>query len=543
MQSGPRVLLLTVALVAAGPRGLSQAPAGTPTPPVKEFVKSEPYVERMRKQGEVLELTFKDALARALAHNLQIRIENYNQAVSEQRIRAARGFYDPAFSFSAGINSNKNPLSGAGLSLGAGITSVSKFGPSVAQNIPGGGAFTLGLSNNRSLDQTTPGLLINPAFNSSLGFSYTQPLFRGAFTQTAFLRQIRILNLDARITESQFRRTVSEVIQAVQNQYWELVYALESYETQRQSRELALTQYETTRQKVMAGLLTPVALTSARAEVAIRDQATIQAEVQIINAQNGLKQLLAPDPKDPIWNPTVVPVDQPKVQEFKGTMEEAIQTAISRRPELLQLDLQLEQNAIDRQYLKQETRPTVNLTSSLTSLGYAGKVLDPTTGLPLSQHSAFGGYGTSWKQIFGFDFFSWGFGLDIQIPLRNRTALAELAQSQIGQQKLQSQLKNTQQAVIVEVRNAYQVIGVQKKNLEAARLARQLSQEQLDGETARFEAGFTTNFEVQRYQRDLADAKVRELRALVDYQEAVIALLKATDQIVDSNDIAIARRK
>jgi outer membrane protein TolC len=185
----------------------------------------------------------------------------------------------------------------------------------------------------------------------------------------------------------------------------------------------------------------------------------------------------------------------------------------------------------------------VNFTTSLTSLGYAGKILDPTTGLPLTQHPAFGGYGTSWKQVFGFDFFSWGFGLDIQIPLRNRTALAELAQSKIGQQKLQGQLKNSQQSVIVEVRNAYQVIEVQRKNLEAARLARQLSQEQLDGETARFEAGFTTNFEVQRYQRDLADAKVRELRALIDYQEAVIALQKATDQIIDSNDIAIARGK
>jgi outer membrane protein TolC len=541
MQSGLRVSLVILALLAAGSRGLSQAPAA-PATQAKEFAKSEPYIERMRKQGEVLELSFKDALLRALTHNLRIRIENYNQALSAERIRQARGYYDPALSFSTGINSNKNPVSGSGLSLGAGITSVSKFGPSLSQYLPGGGSFSLGLSNNRSFDKTST-LLVNPTFNSSLRFSFTQPLLRGGFFQTAITRQLRILNLDARITESQFRQTVSEVVQAVQNQYWELVYAVENYETQRQSRGLALAQYETTRQKVIVGLLTPVALTSARTEVAIRDQATIQAEVQIINAQNGLKRLLAPDPKDPIWNPTLIPVDQPRILELKGTLEEAIQTAIIRRPELLQIDLQLAQNAVDEEYLKRQTRPALNLTTALTSLGYAGKILDPTTGLPVTQHAAFGGYGTSWKQVFGFDFFSWGFGLDIQIPLRNRTALAELAQNQIGQKKLQGQLKNSQQSVIVEVRNAYQVIEVQKKNLEAARLARQLSQEQLEGETARFEAGFTTNFEVQRYQRDLADAKVRELRALIDYQEAVSALQKATDQIIDANDIVIARGK
>lgn len=539
-KQGLPVLVLVLAVLVAG----SRAPCQTPAPPavqLKEFTKSEPYVERMRKQGEVLELTYKDALSRALTSNLQIRVESYNQALSEQKIRAARGYFNPALSFSAGVNSNRTPLAGAGLSLATGITSVSNFGPSLSQNVPGGGALTMGLTNSRTFDQTTPGLPVNPLFNSSFGITFTQPLFRGAFAQSAYAHQITILNLDAKITESQFRQVVSQVIQAAENQYWELVYAIENYETQRQSRELAVAQYEAARQKVSAGLLTPVAATSSRAEVALRDQATIQAEVQIISAENGLKQLLAPDPNDSIWKPTIVPVDRPTLQEYKGTMEQAIQTAVARRPELVQLDLQLNENAVDQQFLKRETRPAINLTTSLTSLGYAGKVVNPTTGLPMTQHLAYGSYGTSWSQVFGFDYFNWGFGLNVQVPFRNRTALAQLAQSQIGRQQLQKQIKQTQQSVIVEVRNAYQLIEVQKKNFEAARLASQLSQEQLDGQTARFQAGFASNFEVQIYQRDLADAKVRELRALIDYQEAVIALQKAIDQIIDSNDIQLAR--
>jgi len=57
-----------------------------------------------------------------------------------------------------------------------------------------------------------------------------------------------------------------------------------------------------------------------------------------------------------------------------------------------------------------------------------------------------------------------------------------------------------------------------------------------------FEAGLSTNFEVLRYQRDLADARVRELRAIVDYQIGVTALRKAMFTIVDDNDIVSAKR-
>jgi hypothetical protein len=44
-----------------------------------------------------------------------------------------------------------------------------------------------------------------------------------------------------------------------------------------------------------------------------------------------------------------------------------------------------------------------------------------------------------------------------------------------------------------------------------------------------------------RYQRDLADARVQELRAIVDYEIALATLRKATAQIIDDNDLVIAR--
>ena len=51
----------------------------------------------------------------------------------------------------------------------------------------------------------------------------------------------------------------------------------------------------------------------------------------------------------------------------------------------------------------------------------------------------------------------------------------------------------------------------------------------------------STDFELLRYQRDLVDARVRELRALVDLQEAMIALQKSTDSLLEANGVDIKR--
>ena len=545
-------LASVLALSCAGPAaGQQSATAG-----------SEPYVDRMRKQGRVLELALRDAIEMALKQNLDIAVQNYNTDLSRLRLWGARGFYDPTFSFSAGANSSTTPTTSvlqaatgsgsdsAANSIPTQVTGASQFASTFLQNIPGGGAFNASFTNARNTSNDAFSL-VNPLFGTGLNISFTQALWRG-FRRTSIRHQLRILSLDSKISDSQFRQTVSEILLRVHNQYWNLVFALESYESHRQSRDLALVQQENTGQRVQSGLLTPVALTSAKAEVAIREQDMIQAEVQIINAENALKRLLAPDPRSPVWTGGILPADRPGMQEIGVTLDQAIEAALKARQELEQIDLQLQQNDADRVYFKNAARPSLSLNTNFGSIGRAGEVfapvfdsggLVPSSRVALEDNPAFGGYLTSWRQMLGFDFPNWGVNVSLEVPIRNRSLRAQVQESGVQRLQLESRVKGTQQDIIVEVRNAFETVQLQRKALEAARLGRELSEEQLNGETARFAVGFTTTFEVLRYQRDLSDAKVRELRALIDYQLAVSSLRKAMDQIADANDIVIARHK
>ena len=161
-------------------------------------------------------------------------------------------------------------------------------------------------------------------------------------------------------------------MQQVQNQYWELVYAVEANETQRQSVELAAIQHENNRKRVEIGVMAPIEITSSQAEIARREQEMIQSEVQIISAQNALKRLLASDPGASIWNVVLIPTDVPQIEDVQISLVESIHTAIERRPELEQIQLQMEQNEVDRVTTKRMENPA--LTCEAISLPIALQV-------------------------------------------------------------------------------------------------------------------------------------------------------------------------
>lgn len=524
----------------------------------EEYGLPESWVDHVRREGAVVDLSLKDAIKLALTNNLEIAIEEFNEDLNRERIINTRGFYDPVLNLRVGWSSRETPTTSI-LTAGAGIPintfNQLEMNSSLEQNVPGGGAFSLSFNNNRSATNSIFNFM-NPQFGSNFDLTFRQPLWRG-FLQTQTERQLRIQNLNSQITESQFRRKVSEIVQQVENQYWELVFAIENHEIQRQSMHLAIVQHENNKKRVEIGVSAPIEVTSSRADVASREQEMIQAEVRIINSQNALKRMLAPDPRATIWNLTLIPTDRPQVKELQITMEQAMETALQRRPEIEEVHLRLQQNGVDREYYKKQGKPSLNLTGNTSWTGRAGRIFrdvfidrdgdgvpetragrEPNPGNPF-----FGDFGNAWSQVFGFEYFNYGVFLDIQIPLRNRSNQAQLAETGINERQLLSQLKNQQQLIIVDVRNAYESIATQKKRLEAARMARQLSQEQLEGETKRFQAGLSTNFEVLRYQRDLALTQVQELRALIDYQQALTALEKAMYTIIDSNDIALAKER
>ena len=515
----------------------------------QEFPSTRPYVERVRSEGGYLDLSLKEAVRLALINNLEIAIEDFNEDVTEQRIFATRGDYDPVLSFTTGWNSSEWPATSileAGRDIPTTLQRGFRLESSVQQPVRGGGSLQLTLNNVRNSTNSLFSI-INPNFQSFFDFTFTQPLWRG-FRQTATERQLKLYNLDRHINESQFKERVSNIILRLQTEYWELVSAIDIHETRRQSREQAVLQHELNKRRVAVGISAPMEVSRTRAEVSRREQTTIQAEVQIVVRQNALKKLLTPDRSATLWNLTLIPTDRPQIRPLGITLEDAIDEALKRRPELERLNLQLEQNGIDRDFYQKEGKPRINLSASLGSYGRSGQVFKnvdffgPQSREPDPTNPFYGNFTNSMGQALGFDYISYGIFVDVEIPLRNRRNEGQLAETAIAERRLRHQHREQEQLIVEQVRNAYERLGIQKRELDMSALAVRFAEEQLELETKRFKAGLSTNFELLQYQRDVAEARLSELRSQIDYQLALTDLRKAMNTIIDAQDVAVAQR-
>ena len=75
-----------------------------------------------------------------------------------------------------------------------------------------------------------------------------------------------------------------------------------------------------------------------------------------------------------------------------------------------------------------------------------------------------------------------------------------------------------------QVREAVGQIDNSWQRVQAAQTAREATQQQLTAEERRNSVGLSTTLELQVRQRELANARVNELQAMIDYNRALIQL-------------------
>lgn len=500
-------------------------------------------VEQAEKDGTALPISLKDLTKLALQNNLDIAISDTNEKLYEQRILQAYGPYDPAISATLGYQSTKRPntnLTNRSTLGNFNSTTFANWNVQFTQNIPTGGGI-VGTYNNSRSDTNQQFALFSPQYASSLSIQLTQPLNRNRRIDQ-IRGTIRLANLDTKINDSQFKQTVTSTIATIQGMYWDLVGAIHDFEIKRDSVKLAQISLLNNTKEVEIGVLPNISITEARAEMATRSVDMYSSREAIAVAENNLRAVVSPDRNADIWQKVIVPTDTPDFKEYQVDRAKAVESALQNRPELEQYRLQMEENETNHQLDQNQKKWQVDFVASYGASGVAGpQSVNLQTGEPQIDPSLIGGIGVANSTLFTGGFTNWFTGFNLQIPLRNRSLEAQLAQLKIQHQQIEMNRTNTEQKIIVQVRNAIEDLETNKQRVETAQVALQLSQEQLDGETRRFEAGMSQNFLVLQRQQDLATAKGTELQALIAYKKSIINLQQAMYTLLDSNDFEVAK--
>jgi HAE1 family hydrophobic/amphiphilic exporter-1 len=528
-----------------------------------------------------LTLTLNEAIRRALENNNDIEVARNDVRFAETQLRSLQGIYDPVFTFNPQLNnlvqSQQSTLGGGSDQSGTVTTTDLTSNNSLNKFFSrGGGNYEFFFNNNRRTTNSRFNTL-NPVYSASLGVTFTQPLWRDRSIDNN-RRQIRIQRKRLEQSDADFRRRTIEVITQVQRAYWDLVFALRDQQNQLANLNLTRENLRRVEAQIAAGAVAPLERAEVMTELSRREADVLVTSQAISVAENNLKQLILRDPLAPEWSAQLTPTDQPTFDATPVNLNDALAEARSNRPELRRLSLQRDINSIDIQYFKNQTRPRIDLQATLATTGLSGSPVGTAGDVPLiagppeASTSAFlldqinqlralqglppalvpnittdsgvptnlvGGYGRTLRNLFTFDTRNVVLGVNIQLPLRNRTAEANLAGANIQRTQLEASMRLQEQVVEVEVRNAAQNVETSRRRVLAARAARENAELQLQGEQRLYQVGRSTTFLLFQRENTLTNARNAELRAETDYNKALADLQRATSTTLRVNNVIV----
>jgi len=541
---------------------------------------NSPRIDQLIHDG-ALELSMQEAVELALENSMDIVVQRYNPWFADVGILKANsgGFggvtpgavfggstannpllnYDPVITTTLSIDDRNipvnNPLTsgtGTGLSSLARLTlHTSTFNTQYAQGFQTGTTFFTAWDNTRN-SSTSAANLFNPSVTSTIFVGFQQQLLNG-FGRSVNTRNIRIAKNNRKIADWAFTQQAITTVTNTINAYWELVFARENVKVQQQAVTVAEKLYNDNKKQLEIGTMAPLDVTRAESELATDRQNLIVAQTVHLQDQQALKNAISKNPLAPNFvNVEIIPTDSPSRPEAieAPSFEEAAKEAFAKRPELQEQALNLVNSDIDVKATRNALLPTATLNAQYGSVGLAGNQRKFTTttiaGAPVVDSTGTpvpGGFSDALSSAFHNNFPDYQVSLNVQIPIRNRSAQADNQRAILTQRYLEAQLQQLKNAALLDVRNTYIALTQDRSQVDAASKARELQQQTFDAEQKKYQLGASTVYLVIQTQRDLISAQGKELRALADLGEAKANYERAVGRTLEVNRVTIADAK
>ena len=342
------------------------------------------------------------------------------------------------------------------------------------------------------------------------------------------------------MAESDLKATLLSTVYSVEQTYWQLVLSIESLKVRQQSLKLAEDLFDQNQRKVKIGTLAPKEILSVQSDVASRKADILQAQSQVKDYTDSLRALI--NSLDPASGGEIAPADMPPLERYDIGVDEAFTAALKNRPDLKSSALGIRNRELDYAFAKNQLLPQLNLSASYWSPGIGGDQIlyldnNPLTGVVIGKIP--GGGDMALRDAFHFKYNNWSVALSLDVPLNSVFSRAAAAQAKASLDQETARMKNSEQQAYLEIRTAVRAVQTNYERVNAYKVARELAEEKLAAEQAKLEAGLTTTFVVLSYQRDLSNARLMELSALIDHTLSIARLEKAMGTSLEKKNIQV----
>lgn len=489
--------------------------------------------------------TLSACIALAIQNNTSLQVQRLNPVAASAEVRRARAIFDPALFATVNRDRNTRPATTA-LTAGADPTLFAQnftLNAGLRKTLLTGGNVAVQFNNNRGKFNPSLANPVVPLYTTSLTLSLNQPLLQNFGWRYALL-MVDIAQTAEQAAYHQYVASLTNLVAQVERAYWLLVLATENVRVQEQGLSLANELLRQNEGKYKVGSLPQTAVLEARVDVANREALLIQARNSLEVTRDNLRAVI--NAKDPNATAIVMvdPADRPTVELYHIDLDRSLQAALAQRPELTAARYDLHAKGLQRKVAQNQLLPQVNLVGSIGVNGLAGTDQNITfNGQPVVNPTIRGGYDDALGLLPDGRFYSYGIGATVEVPLDNAQAKAAYAQSNITLSQSKLTLQQVQEAVTLEVKTAVSNLQSDLKSIEATRIARQLAEENVRNQKARYDVGLATTKDLLDYGDRLTRAQFAEVQALTAYNSDLAELRRVEGTLLSARNVVLESLK
>ena len=152
-----------------------------------------------------------------------------------------------------------------------------------------------------------------------------------------------------------------------------------------------------------------------------------------------------------------------------------------------------------------------------------------------------GGYGRSLELLTDGRFYQYLVGAQISIPIANAAAKADYAQAKVNSEGARLSLERLEEDVTREITESVNNLEAFLKAIEARRIARELAEENVRNQQARYDVGLATTKDLIDFQDRLTQAERAEVDALTGYNIELARFRFAQGTLLRDRSIVLER--
>ncbi len=460
------------------------------------------------------DLALDQVRAATLENNLDIRVALVDPVIAGESLRREEAKFEAVFRPNAQFREDDSPTFNT--------TSTNQqdsvgFGAAVDIPLRTGGRASVDFSQDKR-ETNNPFVTLNTSYSSAVTFSLSHPLLRNA-GHTVNSHSIRIAAQDEQIAEARTKLEVIRQLAAADRSYWRLYAARRELEVRQQQYELAMAQLEQAQRRVRAGDAAEIEVTRAEAGVAERLEAIILAENAVLNQQRELKRIINMPGLEMETAVKLVTATQPAPMPYEFDPAPLADLGVANRMEMLELELRLAQDLSSISFAKNQALPLFSLDYSYSVQGLGATLQNSN--------------GSLWSN----NFESWSLGLSGSVPIGNEAAKARVQEAILTRLQRLSTKDARRLAIRQEVLTAIDSAQAAWQRILASRQSAIAAARTYEAEKRQNDAGARTSTDVLDAATRLADAQSAEIRALADYQIALVDLSFATGTLLGASKI------